>query len=50
MTPHRCPICNGVGNVPIGFYSMRTMSAGTLPETCKACNGTGILWERKDES
>ena len=49
-TPHRCPICNGRGTVPRGFYG----STGTtcepdiaiiVPENCKSCHGIGILWD-----
>ena len=45
--PHRCPVCGGNGFVPNGFYiqimgSWSTNS--TTPETCRSCNGTGILW------
>lgn len=48
LTPHRCPICYGRGIVPVGFYSTTEMlwSAGsTGPETCRACKGTGVLWQ-----
>ena len=46
-TPHRCPVCYGKGLVPNGFYNTvikydSTMS--TAPETCRSCNGTGIVW------
>jgi DnaJ-class molecular chaperone len=40
----RCPVCEGRGNVPNGFYS-RTSYATTdaSPETCKSCNGKGYI-------
>ena len=47
MTPHRCPVCNGVGKVPAGFYSMANALASTEPEQCRACNGTGIMWSNE---
>ena len=47
-TPHRCPVCNGVGKVPAGFYSMGIASTTSMPETCRSCNGTGIIWELCD--
>ncbi len=43
MQPHKCPICEGRGNVPDGFYS-GDPNPVFAPEECKACNGTGILW------
>lgn len=47
--PFKCPICNGNGLVPNGFYSQVTgcwNSTSTAPETCKSCNGTGIVWSK----
>ena len=47
-TAHRCPVCNGNGSVPFGFYSgygPGDTSSGIQPiETCRACTGKGILW------
>ena len=46
--PHKCPICNGTGKAPNGFYE----STGTWttkhanPEPCRTCKGTGIVWEK----
>ncbi len=45
-TPHRCPICGGSGIVESGFYQQtggQWTSAGGI-ETCKTCNGQGIVW------
>lgn len=45
--PHRCPVCNGNGLVPNGFYLQTSgywSSTSTIPETCRSCNGTGIIW------
>lgn len=45
--PHRCPVCNGKGIVPNGFYSSTGESwvtASLVPETCRACNGKGYIW------
>jgi len=47
-TPHRCPICNGNGLVPNGFYNQTSgmwCTTDTAPECCKSCNGKGIVWE-----
>lgn len=45
--PHICPICHGKGIVPNGFYS-NTKEIWTkediIPEKCRSCMGTGILW------
>lgn len=49
-TPHQCPVCNGRGTVPNGFYNsdgMQYSSAGTWAETCRSCGGTGVVWERE---
>jgi len=45
---YRCPICEGNGLVPGGYY-MRVhgvaWSSITTVETCRACDGTGIIWD-----
>lgn len=38
-----CPVCEGRGNVPAGFYGRMVSSTGTGPETCQTCDGKGIL-------
>ena len=41
-----CPVCNGNGLVPNGFYTQTTgmwSTADTTPETCQSCGGTGYL-------
>ena len=48
-TPHRCPICGGNGLVDNGFYNQTSgswSSTGTIPETCRTCNGEGIVWSK----
>lgn len=47
MTPHKCPVCNGTGNVPMGFYypyPYRGNTTGGLTEQCRTCRGSGIVW------
>jgi len=46
-TPHRCPVCNGVGTVPPGFYegNHSGTSISTQRATCKACGGSGLVWD-----
>ena len=44
--PYCCPVCTGSGNVPGGFYnrtSQNWTSCSSI-ETCRACNGTGVIW------
>ena len=46
-TPHRCPVCGGKCIVPAGFYDrvgVQWNVADREPETCRACNGKGIVW------
>lgn len=52
MEPHVCPVCRGKGFVPNGFYSTTNpygyyQSTSTWPEICRACQGTGVLWEKE---
>lgn len=47
IKPHVCPVCNGNGKVPNGFYNQTSgyvSSTSTTPETCQSCHGTGIVW------
>lgn len=47
-----CPVCNGKGLVPNGFYNVGTnehYSSNCSPETCRSCNGKGYINE-KDEN
>lgn len=46
MEALRCPVCNGNGLVPNGFYSQTSgqwSSTSTSPETCKSCSGRGYI-------
>lgn len=47
LDPHRCPVCNGNGLVPNGFYMQTSgnwSTSGIAPETCRSCGGTGVVW------
>lgn len=47
MKPNKCPICNGTGLVPGGFYTSALGGTGTssaATEQCRQCKGTGIIW------
>lgn len=48
-SPHKCPVCNGRGRVPAGFYEQgvsgeRYTLSDLTPETCKSCKGRGVIW------
>lgn len=47
-TPHRCPVCEGHGNVAGGFFNVaagvREWSSTTVAESCRPCGGTGIIY------
>jgi DnaJ-class molecular chaperone len=47
-TPYACPVCGGRGLVPSGFYmaiGVDTWGGSSLaPDTCRSCQGTGIIW------
>ena len=49
MKPYLCPVCNGHGHVPGGFYlSTGPYSTSNVTvETCRACYGTGVLWAQE---
>jgi hypothetical protein len=42
-TPHKCPICEGRGTVPVDFYAEQEVYASR--QICKACGGSGLVWE-----
>lgn len=44
--PHKCPICNGRGIVPGGFYTATgdTWTSSATSEPCRQCGGNGIIW------
>ena len=45
--PHRCPVCQGNGLVPNGFYRQTSRAWSTsdaTPEQCKSCAGSGLVW------
>ena len=45
--PYMCPVCCGNGLVPNGFYNTVSGLGSTTsitPETCRSCNGTGVIF------
>jgi len=51
MIPHKCPVCNGFGTVSkppwVAGDQETWLSSSCEPYPCKACNGTGIIWEKE---
>lgn len=47
MKPYKCPVCNGNGQVPGGFYlgTGEELTSDTSFEECRSCVGKGIVWE-----
>lgn len=50
--PHLCPVCDGKGLVPNGFYEITTeawttgnIKEGETGEKCRTCGGLGIVWK-----
>lgn len=43
MSVQVCPVCNGRGLVPNGFYDTSYSSSSTAPEICRSCQGKGYL-------
>ena len=43
--PYCCPVCNGRGVLPQGFYntSERFASSSLADIQCRSCNGRGII-------
>ena len=39
--PFKCPVCEGRGDVPNGFYYQ---GPGTAAHECRTCKGAGIIW------
>ncbi len=47
MSVHKCPVCEGRGQVPAGFYYQNSAPTvvNTCPETCRSCSGKGVIFE-----
>ncbi len=45
-----CPVCEGRGRVPMGFYYDNPQTSGTLGyEPCRRCLGVGTLTVDDDQ-
>jgi hypothetical protein len=47
--PHKCPVCDGETSIPKKVPAKFTTNNESfiLAESCKACDGKGIVWESK---
>lgn len=43
MKPHKCPVCDGKGKMPMGFYREG------MAEECRSCEGRGLVWPPQPE-
>ena len=54
MIPHTCPVCHGATIVSrpdwIAGDVLSWVSNNTQTYPCKACSGTGIVWEKEEEN
>jgi len=50
VIPHTCPVCQGRGSVPMGFYNPNNQGTAnsTAPDQCRSCAGTGVVWREED--
>ena len=48
--PYLCPVCLGRGTVGEGFYQQGDVasSSAICRETCRTCQGSGVLWDYTD--
>ena len=48
---YKCPVCEGKGVVPNGFYQTYPLGSttGKFDELCRSCGGTGIIKENEVE-
>jgi hypothetical protein len=47
-TPYMCPVCNGRGLVPAGFYEGEVASTDhAWHDACRACEN-GVIWRAID--
>ena len=46
MIPHKCPVCEGQRKVEM--WNPRFTAPAVLE--CRACHGTGIVWEVESEA
>lgn len=43
-SPHRCPVCDGRGQVFNGFYPQTDNIVTIGPDLCRTCSGLGLVW------
>ena len=44
--PYKCPVCEGRGNLPVGFYVPYSNGSSTTAaiESCRSCQGQGVIY------
>ena len=49
--PSVCPVCEGKVDMSSDFYiTASSTTSGVHYETCRTCNGTGVVWPPKDDN
>ena len=46
-TPHKCPVCKGLGKRSTAINIDKPDTTGRVLETCPACKGACVVWEPK---
>lgn len=49
--PHKCPVCEGIGTTsrpPYVAGDQATWYASDCRFPCRACKGSGIVWEKSE--
>ena len=45
-----CPVCNGTGEVPVGFYQNGIQGGGcTGMQSCRSCAGMGYVYVPEED-
>jgi len=50
MKVEQCPVCNGTGSVPVGFYDTEGLNYTIqIPEICRSCSGRGYVYVPEED-
>ncbi len=44
VKPHKCPVCDGRGEVSFNFYYVSDGPSPDNHKKCRSCKGEGVLW------